>query len=249
MAKKSKHYAPERGYRLGTMESQRFASRREAYWQSIHEILDMGIAPADLIHHAPAFAGHINLARYLALYEAYKMTLPIAGHIAEAGIWKGTCTIFFAKLMRMFEPDSNTLVHGFDWFKGARLEGDEAHLVEDGLYAASYEWVTKLVAVQGLDDVVRIHDLDLANALPNFFASHQHLQFKLVFLDCGLYKVVRACLEQFWPRLTPGGLLVLDNFNHETAPGESRAVSEFLPGKSIRSFGFANQPTGYIIKD
>ena len=244
-----KTHAPPRGYIDGTMETRRLANRRDAYWKGIEEILQMGIAPSDLIHHAPAFAGHINLARFLALYEAYKMTLQLAGHIAEAGIWKGTCTIFFAKLTRMFEPDSNTLVHGFDWFKGARPQGDEAKLVEQGLYTAPFEWVAKLVSVQGLGDVIRLHNLDLEQDLPEFFAVHPHLQFKLLFLDCGLYKVVRACLENFWPRLIPGGVLVLDNFNHETSPGETRAVRELLPGKSIRSFGFAHQPTAYLIKD
>jgi len=57
-------------------ETRRFADRREAYWKEINDIIGMEIAPADLIHHAPAFAGHVNLARYLALYEAYEMTLP-----------------------------------------------------------------------------------------------------------------------------------------------------------------------------
>ena len=82
MAEISERHAPPTGYIDGTMETRRFAHRREAYWKGIDEIIDMGIAPADLIHHAPAFAGHVNLARYLALYEAYKMTLPLAGHVA-----------------------------------------------------------------------------------------------------------------------------------------------------------------------
>lgn len=245
----SKRHAPPKGYRQGTMETLKFDHRREPYWEGIKAITEMGISPADLIHHAPAFAGHMNIARFLALYEAYKQTLPFAGHIAEAGIWKGTCTIFFAKLARIFEPESLTLIHGFDWFKGGRPEGNEAGLVEEGLYSASLESVQKLITLQGLDDVVRLHDLDLANDLPAFFDKHPHLQFKLVFLDSGFYKVVRACIEQFWPRLTPGGMLILDNFNHETAPGESRAVRELLPGKQLRTFGFTFQPTAYIIKD
>ena len=37
--------------------------------------------------------------------------------------------------------------------------------------------------------------------------------------------------------------------NHETAPGETRAVRELLPRSRIRSFGFAFQPTSYIIKE
>jgi hypothetical protein len=241
--------APLRPYAEGIMESRRFAHRREAYWHGIQEILGMGIPPADLIHHAPAFAGHMNLGRYLALYEAYKMALPYTGHIAEAGIWKGTCTLLFAKLVRLFEPETLSLVHGFDWFQGARAEGAEATLVEPGAYAASADWVRKLVSVQGLDDIVRIHDLNLAKDLPAFFERHPHLQFKLVFLDCGYYDVVRACIEAFWMRLTPGGLLVLDNLNHETAPGETQAVRELLPNSRIRSFGFAFQPTSYIVKE
>jgi hypothetical protein len=244
-----KTYAPPKDYRQGTMETRKFDHRREPYWHGIQQIVDMGISPSDLIHHAPAFAGHMNIARFLALYEGYKQTLPLAGHIAEAGIWKGTCTLFFAKLTRIFEPESLTLVHGFDWFKGARLEGDEAGLVEDGAYGASFETVQKLVSVQQLDDVVRLHDLDLSKDLPAFFEQHPHLQFKLVFLDCGLYKVVRSCIEQFWPRMTPGGMLILDNFNHETAPGESRAVRELLPHRPIQTFRFAFQPTAYILKD
>jgi len=248
MATTRKRYAPAKPYRDGAMETQKFDHRREPYWEGIHEILKMDISRSDLIHHAPAFAGHMNLARFLALYEGYKMTLPFAGHIAEAGIWKATCTIFFAKLTRIFEPEALTLVHGFDWFRGAQLQGDEAKLVERGAYAASYEWVSKLVSVQGLDDVVRIHDLDLSQDLPAFFTKYPYLQFKLVFLDCGIYDVVKSCIEHFWPRLTPGGLMILDNFNHETGPGETIAVRELLPDKPIRTFGFAFQPTAYIVK-
>jgi hypothetical protein len=239
---------PRKPYQQGELETRKFDHRREAYWKSIRHILNMGYDPADLIHHAPAFAGHMNLGRFLALYEAYKMALPFAGHIAEAGMYLGSGTIFFAKLTRLFEPESLTLVFGFDWFKGAQGSGDEAHLVDEGAYAESGGRVRELVRVQGLDDVVRVEDLDLANELPSFFEAHPHLQFKLVFLDCGYYDVVKTCIEQFWPRLTPGGVLLLDNFNHETAPGEARAVRELLPHQQIRTFNFAFQPTAYIVK-
>jgi hypothetical protein len=239
---------PSKPYMQGDMETQKFDRRRGPYWESIARILEMGYEPADLIHHAPAFAGHMNLGRFLALYEAYKIALPYAGHIAEAGMYLGSGTIFFAKLTRLFEPESLTLVLGFDWFKGARGTGEEAHLVREGAYGEPAERVRELVRVQGLDDVVRVNDLNLATDLPGFFETHPHLQFKLVFLDCGYYEVVRSCITEFWPRLTPGGVLLLDNFNHETAPGEARAVRELLPHEPIRTFNFAFQPTAYIIK-
>lgn len=239
---------PSKPYMQGDMETRKFDRRRGPYWESIEKILEMGYEPADLIHHAPAFAGHMNIGRFLALYEAYKIALPYAGHIAEAGMYLGSGTIFFAKLTRLFEPESLTLVLGFDWFRGAQGSGDEAHLVQKGAYGESADRVRELVRVQGLDDVVRVNDLNLATELPAFFETHPHLQFKLVFLDCGYYDVVRSCINEFWPRLTPGGVLLLDNFNHETAPGEARAVRELLPHEPIRTFSFAFQPTAYIVK-
>jgi len=240
--------APPRPYAEGEMESQKFAHRREPYWRGIQTILGMGIDPADLIHHAPAFAGHVSIARFLALYEAYKMALPYLGHIAEAGIWKGTCTLYFAKLTQLFEPESMTQVHGFDWFRGARAEGKDAEIVFPGAYQSSLEWVRKLVEAQSLDNIVRLHDMDLSTELPAFFERYPHLQFKLVFLDCGYYDVMKECIREFWPRMTTGGVLVLDNLNHETAPGETHALREMLPDRPIRTFGFAFQPTGYIVK-
>lgn len=56
----------------------------------------------------------LTLGRSLCLY-AYKGTLGLAGNIAEVGVLRGAGTLFVAKL---FEPNSLTQVHGFDWFKG-----------------------------------------------------------------------------------------------------------------------------------
>ena len=81
--------APERGYRRIGFETRKFEQRREPYWQGVRDIIDMNYEPADLIHHFPAFTGHVALGRFLALYEVYKQTLGLMGHIAEAGVFKG----------------------------------------------------------------------------------------------------------------------------------------------------------------
>jgi Methyltransferase domain len=239
--------APKKPYAQGDLETKKFDTRREPYWDGIARILDMGYKPADLIHHAPAFAGELNLGRFLALYEAYKLTLPITGHIAEAGVYIGSGTLFFAKLARLFEPASNTLVLGFDWFEGSRGQDDETH-IEEGAYYEPVARVRELVTLQGLDDIVRINQVDLSKDLTAYFEEHAHLQFKLVFLDCGYYATTKHCLEHFWPRITPGGILLLDNYNHEAAPGETRAVREFLPNAPIRAFPFAFMGGAYIVK-
>lgn len=81
-----------------------------------------------------------------------------------------------------------------------------------------------------------------------FFDEHPHVQFKIVFMDSGTYEVTRTCLPYFWPRLLPGGVMILDQFNHEISPGETRAVREYLPDVPVHTYGFTNHPSAYIVK-
>jgi len=231
----------------GQFEHKKFAHRKPGYQKGLEEILALDFDKTDYIHHFPAFTGHLTIARFLSLYEAYKMSLTVAGHIAEIGVFKGAGSLFFAKLIKIFEPNTLTLVHGFDWFEGAKTTEEEKYVV-DGECKEDYEKVMRLVKAQELDNIVHLHKLDITKDLDNFFQKNQHIQFKLIFVDAGLYDVVRATLKHLWPRLTSGGIMVFDHFNHEFAPGETRAIKEMLPDVKIKTFQFGWMPTAYIIK-
>ncbi len=98
----------------GTLESQKHAALRPDYERGFSKSLDLGFSTSDYINHFPAFVGHMTLARYLSLYEGYKMVKDVAGHIAEAGVFKASGSLLFAKLLKLYEPTSMTQVHGFD---------------------------------------------------------------------------------------------------------------------------------------
>lgn len=231
----------------GHFEHCKFDSRRPAYEEGLKTILSLGFEPSDFIHHFPAFVGHMTLARFLSLYEAYKMTLDVAGHLAEVGVFKGATSLFLAKLTRIFEPDSLSLVHGFDWFEGARTTDEEQYVV-DGECREDEARLHELIRAQQLDDIIHIHNFDVTTDLEPFLERHGHLQFKLVFVDCGIYDVVAASLRAFWPRITPGGVLILDHYSHEFAPGELRAVRDILPEVHFKAFRPGWMPAAYAIK-
>lgn len=231
----------------GKFELQKFASRKPEYYEGLKEILALGFDATDYIHYFPAFSGHLTLARFLSLYEAYKMTLGVAGHVAEIGVFKGAGSLFFAKLMKLFEPESLILVHGFDWFQGAKTTEEEKYVAE-GECREDYARLMRLIRAQRLDNIVHIHNLDVTRDLEQFFQDNSHLQFKLIFADCGIYDVVSSTLKHFWPRLTSGGIMIFDQFNHEVAPGETRAIKEFMPDAKMRTFTFGWMPTAYVVK-
>jgi hypothetical protein len=234
-------------YIPGDLETQKHALKKEPYHKGLEIIKSLNYETEDFIHYFPCFTGSQTLSRYLTFYECYKQTLGLAGHIAEVGIYKGASFLFFSKLTQIFEPNSFTQVHGFDWFKGNAPSSSETNIVENS-DAESYDRLLKLIKAQNIENVAKVHNLDVTNQLEDFFNRYPHLQFKLVFLDAGMYEVVKACLPFFWSRLIKGGYLILDQFNFDIAPGETQAVKEFLPDVQIHSFPWGWMPTAYIIK-
>lgn len=230
------------------MPDWKFAESSKAYHEQLNQVLGLGLHEArDYIHHYPVFAGTVNIARYLAIYEAYKLTAGLSGHMAEVGVFKGASMFMLGKLAEIFEPHSLTEVHGFDWFKGMEPDENDKN-VPKGAYAYDYESIRKLVELQDLQRVIKVHKCDVTTELDAFFAENPSLMFKLVYMDAGIYAVVESCLKHFWPRLHRGGVLLLDQYNEARAPGETKAVREFFGDACIRTFPFSRQPSAYIVK-
>ncbi len=232
----------------GKFESQKHAALRPEYDKGFKKSLELGFDETDYINHFPAFVGHMTLARYLSLYEGYKMVKDVAGHIAELGVFKASGSLLFAKLLKLFEPASMTMVHGFDWFKGAKITEEEKY-VQDGECMVSYNQVSKLIESQGCKDIMHLHNVDLTKDLPAFFRNNSHLKFKLVFIDIGIYEVLKPAIEHFWPRLTSGGIMIFDHYSHEFAPGEVRAIDDVIPKAKVKMFPHGWMPSAYIVKD
>ena len=248
------------------MEYTKFAHRRAPFRNALAEMQSMGFAFEDFIFHYPSFVGHMNLARFLALYESFRKTQGLAGHIAEVGVWKASGLLYFAKLLKIFESESATLVHGFDWYRGTKWGPDEltskvqrlikksttsdeeTRLKSDEEAQDLYAKIRKLIELQDLGNIIHLHNLDVTSELDRFFDQHPHIQFRIVFMDIGSYEATSACLPHFWPRLIPGGIMILDQFNHEMSPGETRAVRELLPDLAVHAFPFTNHPSAYIVK-
>lgn len=216
------------------------------YFSYLADLLSAPPEPVDLLHQFPAYVGHVNLGRYLFLYEMYKKVLNLAGHVAELGVYKGATFLFFAKLVRLFETHSSTQVYGFDWFKGM-LEHPEASPGEVP-YVGDYAQLVKLIESQQLQDVALLQRLDLSTESELYLQKHPHLRFKLIFVDCGQPNVLRAGLSNFWPRLVTGGVLVLDHYNLECSPQESELVDQTIGTNCIRKLPFNRQPTAYVVK-
>ena len=102
-------------------------------------------------------------------------------------------------------------------------------------------------ALGGLDNVCVIAQSSIVggskynNVFRHFFAEVENQRFAFVHIDVDLYQPTRDSIEFFYPRLNPGGILLLDDYGFRSCPGATAAADEFFTDKDE---AVANLPTG-----
>jgi O-methyltransferase len=143
----------------------------------------------------------------------------VTGSFAEVGVYQGET----ANIIHAMDPTRT--FHLFDTFEGfdsRDLEGEIKSGHEDIDFSdTSQESVRQLI---GGGEKVVIH--------PGFFPETTKdlpdQSFAFVHLDADLYQPTLAALKYFYPRLSPGGVIIIHDYNHNWA-GVRKAVEEFKP--------------------
>jgi len=143
----------------------------------------------------------------------------VPGDFAELGVYKGES----AWLLHQMAPDRT--LHLFDTFKGF----NPVDLTHESGEAARYDWhdfadTDAAMVLQKLQHHpgVRIHE----GYFPETTAGLETTQYALVHIDADLYAPVSAGLSYFYPRLSPGGVIMVHDYTH-LWEGLTRAVDEF----------------------
>jgi len=194
-----------------------------------------------------------RIRKLVARYELFKLVLDVPGSIAECGVFKGAGWIYWLKLLRIFAPGERKFVYGFDTFKGfsEELLEYERKTADDFVTEAAFKGIdpgeldTKAKS-WGFDNGVLIPG-EVTESIPKFASDNPGLRFSLINLDFDTYEGTKVALESFFPMMSPGGVIILDEYGKE-GWGESDAVDEFIKDKNlrIRAVRQSSQPSAYI---
>lgn len=188
-----------------------------AKWRDLGEfraVLDSGVRQATVV----------DLGRLYLMYQWLQRVLPLTGDCIEVGSYRGgTAKLVSEVLLRR---DANADLHVFDTFAG--MPDDLAH-DEVGLKGTFAE--TSLDRVRALlanNPRVRLH----AGLFPQSIPPELHdTRFRFAHIDVDTERSVGACLEFIYPRMTAGGVMLIDDYGHPECPGATRAAEEFFAGK------------------
>lgn len=210
----------------------KFATDDQAYLEKRKALSDK-YGPRDLwsvIDHWGLYCGIGNLSRAVAVQDLLRGVLGVPGHLAEFGSWRGANLLYLAKLLRIFDPLGQKQVHCFESFEGLQTftSADAAAERTRGKYKGSYEELLDLIDLYELQDEVVIHKGIIQDTLPLAIETSPSLSFSMVYCDIDLYEPTALALGLLHPRLSSGGVFVLDEWNNDQFPGETLAVREFL---------------------
>ena len=195
-----------------------------------------------------------RLKKIISRYELFKYTLNIKGDICECGVFKGSGFFTWVKLMKIFKPNSDSKVIGFDFFETNRSinfkfkkdkevfnDHKDNFISQKELKNKCLNWGFKNIA---------LHAGNIADTSKVYMTQNIGGRISLLYLDVDNYEGTMAVLKNLYPILTKGGVVAFDNYyNHNH--GEHVAVDEFFKDKkvNIKSFPWDNSSMAYFIKN
>jgi len=151
----------------------------------------------------------------------------VEGDVVECGVWRGGNII----LARFYCPDRVCWL--FDTFEGManRSEWDVSRSgvkVGLGKSAVSIEEVTDNLRVTGTFDARKVRFVKGLVEETLLDESNLPERIALLRLDTDWYQSTKIELEVLWPRVVPGGVLIVDDYGHWL--GARKAVDEYFKG-------------------
>lgn len=221
---------------LGRIDSRLNLDEIERYWNYPRS----GNAFLEAYQHSRHLtASTDDLAKQLRFHTLMQVVRRVAsgrvvGDVVECGCWRGHSSHMIASVLSEADWTGRFLI--FDSFEGGLSEkvvqdrallgdtGAEETLRQKRLFASDQEAVAAVLSPFAF---VELHK----GWIPQVFTQVQGLdsrRFALVHLDVDLYAPTLESLRFFVPRMSKGGVVVVDDYASTHFPGATAAVDEFI---------------------
>ncbi len=165
----------------------------------------------------------LNTHRRWIMWQLLRLVEDVDGDTAECGVWRGAASwlICAARMGR------GCTHHLFDSFEGLSdpEPADGTHW-KAGALAASENLV--LENLRPFAGMLALHK----GWIPERFSAVDGKRFAFVHVDVDLRQPTLDSVAFFYPRLSPGGILLCDDYGCTTCPGATAALDNFLADKS-----------------
>jgi O-methyltransferase len=180
-----------------------------------------GVFDPDLMSEKYKNGDMVRLYSFMMIFDIIRQDM-LRGDLAELGVWKGDTAIIIATFAREYGRKA-FLLDTYQGFDLRDLAGEGEHLASK-FSDTSVEAVKKRIGENDVQYVVGYFP-ETAAQLP------EENEYCFVNIDCDLHDPVLAGLEYFYPRVVPGGFIVIHDYMSNSWDGPIKAVNAFFADK------------------
>jgi hypothetical protein len=195
-----------------------------------------------------------RIGKLIAHFRLYEQILAVPGAIVECGVFKGNSLFRWASFRALFEAHAGREIIAFDTFgefPPAQRADDRAvlqgFLEVAGNMSAPIEDIQGVLEQKGCAADVDLVAGDLVSGLAPFLERRPRLGVALLHIDVDLFEPTRAALEQLGPRISSGGVCVLDDYG--IFPGATEAIDAYCgrQGLQIERLPYVRAPAYFVM--
>lgn len=171
------------------------------------------------------------------------------GDVVEFGCYRGDTSLLLQRVLTRDFADCEKNLWIYDSFEGLPARSAEDASVAGDAFSAGELFVTKREVVERFKKaglrVPRVRKGFFADLDSSAESTDLPSEICFAFLDGDLYSSIKTSFELVTPRLVPGGIIIVHDYNNPQLPGSARAVDEWL--RAHPSFKLERKETLAII--
>ena len=156
------------------------------------------------------------------------LSAQVPGDIVELGCYAGTTSLFIRRLLNDKQESDKRYFHVYDSFEGL----PEKSSPDESAAGAAFQAGKLAVGKKEFLHQFRTAHLQPPIVHKGWFnqLSDQDMpkNIAFAFLDGDFYDSIMDSLKLVWPRMSEGGVVLVDDYGREALPGVGRAVRDFF---------------------
>jgi hypothetical protein len=180
-----------------------------------------------------------RFSKFATHLDFFKMTTGLPGEIVECGVFKGNSLMRWIKFRSLFENSFSRKIIAFDTF-GEFPETDfdpdikrrKEFIEEAGNKSVSKEQLVLILKSLDLFQNIELEEGDILRTVPEYTQEFPFLKISLLHIDVDLYEPTKIILENLFPCVVKGGIIVLDDYG--AFPGANMAIDDYFKNFEIR---------------
>lgn len=188
----------------------------------------MSIHP--LLNTYPVISDQVSREDISLVLQELEATLShkVPGDIVELGCYIGTTSLFIQRLLQRETDADQRVFHVYDSFAGLPEKTiADASITGTGFRAGELTVRKKQFVREFQRANVRLPIIH-KGWFGDLSAADMPETIAFAFLDGDFYESILSSLKLVWPRMTPGGMVLIDDYGREALPGVERAVRDFF---------------------